>query len=210
MMAYLFPYLLHYFLPFLLYTEFKGKPMAPFCFCCFLCCLPLCFALPGKPTIKARSWGQAWYLLLHHCHPVSGEPCYKPAAVLALLRHFLGRVKHLSLLRDRYFQPCCNDHSVPQTSLLNQMWAVNLSLFSLMASQMVGAVTQVCPEAVNPWVATAGTPWSISSSARGHAGTPESMCPWISPQQNSYTPRGLQPWVKLCWRRFLLKDCDHG
>lgn len=97
-------------------------------------------------------------LPLHHCLLVSGELCYEPAAVLALLSHFLGRVKHLSLLRGRYFQPYCNDHSVPRTSLLNQMWAVNLILFPLTGSQMAGAVTQVCPEALDPGVATAGTP----------------------------------------------------
>lgn len=142
MMAYLLPYLLHYFLRFLLHIEFQGVSMAAFCFCCFLCCLSLCFALPRKPTIKALSWSQAWYLLLHHCLSVSGDQCYKPAAVLALLSCFLGRLKHLSLLWGRCFQPYCNDHSVSWTSLLNQMWAVNLILFSCTGSQMVGDVTQ--------------------------------------------------------------------
>lgn len=195
--------------------------MAAFCFCCFLCCLLLCFALPRKPTIKALSWSQAWYLLLHHCLPVSGDQCYKPAAVLALLSCFLGRLKHLSLLCGRCFRLIAMT-----TQFLEHPYSTRCGLWTWSCFLVFlygqpdgrGCDTEVCPEAADPWVATAGTPWLISSSARGPAGTPQSMGPGISPQESSYTPggtaamgkamleqvssEGLWPWLSLCHSRY--------
>lgn len=201
MMAYLLPYLL----PFLLYIEFQGKSIPPFCFCCFLCCLSFCFSLPGKPTIKALSWGQAWCLPLHHCLPVSGKPCYDPAAVLALLSCFLGRVKHLPC--GRYFQLYCNDHSVPLTSLLTQMWAVKLILFS-QQPDVRGCDTGL-PRGSQSLGGHSSYTLNIRSSARGHDGTPE-MWPWTSPQQSSYSPGGTAAMAKAVLEKVSSKDSDHG
>lgn len=59
---YLLPFMLNYLLPFLLHIKPQGFLMAAVSFCCLLCCLSLCFALAGRPTIKALALSQVWRL----------------------------------------------------------------------------------------------------------------------------------------------------
>lgn len=91
------------------------------------------------------------------------------------------------------------------------MWAVNLILFSCTGSHMVGDVTQrsVLRQLILGWPQQV----HLDSSAAVQEVMLGHLKAWDQGQahRRAATPlEGLQPWVRLCWSRFLLKGCDHG
>lgn len=143
MMAYLLPYLHHYLLPFLLHIECWGLLMVPFSFCCFLCCLSLCFALPGKVLALSLVCYLAPASLL--CHSLENH--FMETAAVIPSSSPLGATlweseeQHLPHLQGGCFQPYCNDLSVSWAYLHNQSshtWAVNLICFLVRVARWQG------------------------------------------------------------------------